>query len=195
MKAIATSASALFLGILLTGCVTPTGNLAHSSLASSGEMKPASGKALVVFIRPSVLGLLIHASVHDGDKLIGMVPYNCMLAYQADPGKHTFMVVSEAADFMTVDLEAGKTYYAQVVPRMGAWRARFSLWPVKRAELDTQKVKKWIASAKGVENKPSAYEWEKVSQSSIMEKKEAYYRKWLTKSDADRPHLSATDGI
>lgn len=148
--------------------------MAHSTLASSGEMKPAAGKALVMFLRPSALGLLIHASVHDGDKLIGMVPYNCKLAYQADPGKHTFMVVSEAADFMTADLEAGKTYYAQVVPRMGAWRARFSLWPV--------------------ENKPSAYEWEKASQSSILEKKEAYHRKWLTKSDAERPHLSATDG-
>ncbi len=194
MKAIAICASTLLLGILLTGCVAPTGNLAYSALVP-GEMKPAPGKALVVFMRPSPLGLLIHASVHDDAKLIGLVPYNCKLGYQADPGKHTFMVVSEAADFMTADLEAGKIYYAEVVPRMGAWRARFSLAPVKGAELDTPKVKKWIASAKAIENKPSAYEWEKGSHTSILEKKEAYHRKWLTKSEAERPHLSATDGI
>ena len=34
-----------------------------------------------------------------------------------------FSVVGEAADFLEADLAAGKTYYIQVAPRMGAWKA------------------------------------------------------------------------
>ncbi len=46
------------------------------------------------------------------------------------------MVVSEAADFAKADVEAGKTYYVLVTPRMGWWKARFSLRPLMREQLD-----------------------------------------------------------
>ena len=125
---------------------------------------------------------------------IGFVPYKQKLAYQADPGEHTFMVVSEAADFMTADLVAGRAYYAQVVPRVGAWRARFSLWAISKAELQTSEVRGWINEARAVENKAAAYEWATDHKASVDSKRDEYYAKWITKPADKQPHLRAEDG-
>lgn len=174
---------------LLSGCVSP--NMGHSKPAQA-VTGPAPGKALVIFMRPSKLGFKVHATVFDGDKMIGMVPYNTKLPYTAKPGKHMFMVVSEAADFMKAELVAGKTYYVQVVPRMGAWRARFSLAPIHRADLETAKVKQWIKNAKFIDNLPSAYAWGKNNRPSILTKKNTYFSKWQKK--ANKPFLRPEDG-
>ena len=40
-------------------------------------------------------------------------------------------LVSEPADFLEANVEAGKTYYIVVDPRIGAFSARFSLYPVR----------------------------------------------------------------
>jgi len=182
------------ISLLIYGCATVTPNMLHSK-PIMGEVVPETGKALVIFIRPNELGYPIHASVHDGDKLIGIVPYNQKLPYQAEPGHHLFMAVSEAADFMTADLVAGKTYYVEVVPRMGAWRARFSLKPVTKEDLTKEEVKNWIETGRFIENRQSAYEWEVNNKESILKKKDVYYAKWLKKPEQDRPHLKAEDGI
>ena len=178
--------------LLLTGCVTPEPNMKLSQAVAPAE--PAPDKALVYFLRPDELGFPTHAAVYDGDEFVGFVPYNTRLAYQADPGEHLFYVVSEAADFMTADLVAGRTYYAQVVPRMGAWRARFSLWAITAEDLKTPEVRGWIDNATPVKNKPEAYTWARENAGSVQQKREAYYAKWITKADDLRPHLKAEDG-
>lgn len=187
----------LFLPLLtvfvLSGCVTPEPNMKLSEVISA-PVEPAPDMALVYFIRPRVAGYPAHAAVYDGDEFIGFAPYNQKLAYQASPGEHLFMVVSEAADFMTADLVAGRTYYAQVVPRMGTWRARFSLWAVTKADLQTEEVRGWIDAASPVKNKAEAYAWAKKHAPSVQSKKDAYYAKWITKTDDLRPHLKAEDG-
>jgi len=183
----------LLTALALGGCVTPEPNMKLSEVMATPP-QPTADKALIYFIRPDVKGYPAHAAVYDGDEFIGFAPYNQKLAYQAAPGEHIFMVVSEAADFMTADLLAGRTYYAQVVPRMGAWRARFSLWAVTRADLQTDKVRGWIDAASPVSNKAEAYTWAKKSAQSVQSKRDAYYAKWITKSDELRPHLKAEDG-
>src|SRR5687767_5211073 len=79
------------------------------------------GESLVVFMRPSGFGQAIAASVFDVSgpetKFIGIVNYGSKVAYAVKPGEHTFMVVSEAADFMQTKVAAGRTYYALVTPR------------------------------------------------------------------------------
>lgn len=62
------------------------------------------------------------------------------------------MVVSEAADFMDAELETGKTYYALVTPRLGVWKARFSLRPMTAVELDGQQLREWLDACERIEN-------------------------------------------
>jgi hypothetical protein len=167
--------------------------MANSMVSMKAVAAPAD-KALVYFVRPNYLGFAINAAVYDGDKFIGIVPYDQKLPYIADPGAHTFMVVSEAADFMQAELLAGKTYYAEVTPRMGAWKARFSLNPVTSAEYATPEVRRRIDEAKQIENKPDAYTWAEKNQPSVKQKQTDYWAKWNEKAQSERPFLKAADG-
>src|SRR5687767_10367610 len=96
------------------------------------------GEAMVLFMRSSFLGSAISASVYDVSgpetKFIGIIQNGTKMAYPVAPGTYTFMVVSEAADFMQATVLAGRTYYALVTPRIGMWKARFSFRPVRQAE-------------------------------------------------------------
>lgn len=191
MKTVLRAILMLFLAVLAGGCAAPNMNLSDPAVA---EVVPGSDKALVYFLRPKELGFKIHAAVYDGDNFVGFVPYGQKLPYLADPGEHMFMVVSEAADFMKADLLPGKTYYAQVVPRMGSWRARFSLWPVTKEHLATESVRKWINEAHLIQNKEDAYQWAETNKNSVMKKKNAYFAKWQTKSSDKQPYLAPGDG-
>jgi len=185
----------LFVGVVflsMVGCAA-TPNMDHSEYTAD-VLKPDAGKAMVVFMRPSMLGFIISAAVYDDETFIGMVPYQSKLAYMATPGPHRFMVVSEAADFLTADLEAGKTYYALVNPRMGMWRARFSLEAVHRGRVDSAEFQQWLTESKFVKNKPSAEAWATSNHDSVLTKKNEYLGKWLQKPESERPALRKDDG-
>jgi hypothetical protein len=181
------------LAVILQGCVTPGPNMKLSE-PDSVQVKASQDKALVYFIRPIALGFAVNAAVYDGDKFVGFVPYNQKLPYLANPGEHMFMVVSEAADFMKADLLPGKTYYAEVIPRMGAWRARFSLKPVSKGELQQSGMKQAINNARLIRNKKEAYDWAESNKGSALSKKEAYFVKWQEKPAEAQPFLKPEDG-
>ena len=121
------------LALLLAGCAGTVTNMREVP-AGEPAMAPEPGKSLVVFMRPSGFGFAIQSSVfevRDNDPLlIGIVAAKAKVGYNVEPGKRLFMAVGESADFMTAELEPNKTYYVQVTPRMGLWKARFSLAPV-----------------------------------------------------------------
>ena len=117
---------------VLGGCASSPMNFAPEQTLPSVN----SNEAQVVFLRTSHFGGAISASLFQVTEAetdyLGISAVGTKIAVKTSPGEHLFMVVSEAADFMKAVLEGGKTYYAMVTPRMGAWKARFSLWPVKR---------------------------------------------------------------
>lgn len=185
----------------LTGCQS-------SLMVKSGGSAPTPepGKALVVFMRPSSFGGAIQSSVYDthdkGDKFIGIVSSKTKIAYQADPGEHLFMVIAENADFMIAHLDAGKTYYALVSPRMGVWKARFSLLPIhNRAEakysMQSPKFVEWMKDTAWVDVTPQAEQWYSDHAADIREKKVDYMRKWSTADAQQKEELTlpAADGI
>lgn len=174
--------------------------------AGGSEPRPASGKALVVFMRPSSLGGAIQSSVYDTaepeNRFIGIVSTKTKIAYQADPGDHLFMVIAENADFMVAHLDAGKTYYTLVAPRMGVWKARFSLLPIHhRADakysIQSDDFRTWMKKTTWVTVTPAAEQWYREHEADIKEKKADYMRKW-NKADAQQRAeltLPADDGI
>ena len=179
---------------------------------ASSLMKPADGSALVappgensrvVFLRPSSFGGAIQASLFDitGDetRFIGVSSTGTQVVYDVAPGRHRFMVVSEAADFMEAELSPGQTYYAVVTPRMGAWKARFSLWPIKAASENefnwrNADVAKWIANARHVQNTPEGEAWFNANRASIIEKQVDYLVVWNKKSAADLAQRTLAPG-
>lgn len=184
--------------IFLSGCAGSSKYMKETS-GVAPSYKPEKTESLVIFMRPSGLGFAISSSVFDitekEEVFVGIVPAKKKVAYKTNPGEHMFMVVGESADFMRANLEAGKTYYALVTPRMGVWKARFSLKPIHKQELNSDEFQNWFNSCDFVENTQDSYDWAKNNTVSIQSKKEEYLTKWNEKSDTDKPLLNSDDGL
>jgi len=167
---------------------------------------PSTDKAQLVFMRSSFVGSAINSSIYDvssGEvKYLGIMANATKVVYEVEPGVHKFMVVSEAADFLEANLEGGKTYYSMVTPRMGAWKARFSMWPVRTdgsGEFNTtdKNFAKWLKTTKRVDMTPKAEQWYQKNKASVAKKYQAYQAVWSKKTaDALAEHtLNPDDGI
>lgn len=181
----------LSLALLVVGCASNPMLVATNQTVSIVEQD----KSQVVFMRSSFVGGAINSSIYDVTsgvpEFIGIVANDTKIAYKTTPGKHIFMVVSEAADFMEANIKAGKTYYSLVTPRMGFWKARFSLWPIKNdanAEynLDSKDFKSWYMNTKLVENSDKSNLWFSKNKNSVASKYAEYWPVWLQKSVADK---------
>jgi hypothetical protein len=170
--------------VLLLGATTYAGS---SMMAKSNRtLAPQPDQALIVFLRSSFVGRTISASVFDvsGEetKFIGVIKNGTKIAYDLTPGEHTFMVVSEAADFMKTTVVAGKTYYALITPRTGTWKARFSFRPLRQSDLATQDFGKWDSRTELVENTPESEAWAVKHAADIDNKRAKYWAVWSGKS-------------
>ena len=159
---------------------------------------PGENESVIIFMRPQTLGFAIQSTVFDistdENMLVGIVSAKKKVAYKTRPGKHLFMVVGENADFMKADLDAGKTYYALVHPRMGVWKARFALGPVSK-NVNQEKLNGWLTICKYTENTDRAYKWAEQHASSIQNKRVGYLKKWDNKPDSNKPMLNPEDGF
>jgi len=188
--------------LLATGC-------ASSKMIDSAQQElitPTADKAQIVFLRPSMFGGAIQSSVFDvtGDdvEFIGILSAGKKIAYTVEPGKHMFMVVSEAADFMEAELRGGKTYFAMVTARMGAWKARFSMYPVRNGgpgeyQYGSDRFQGWLESTELSENTPASRAWAEENDSSIRGKQLDYETVWKQKSPAALAErtLNPDDGV
>lgn len=186
---------------LMSGCVATSSYMTKASVTP----QPTSDKALVVFMRPSRYGGGIQASVYDtsngSNVFIGIVSAKTKIGYLAHPGRHLFMVIGENADFMNADLQAGKTYYVLVSPRMGMWKARFSLLPIHNdagAKYNTRSpdFAQWQQETTYVQTTPGANAWYQAHAADIATKQADYMQKWNAASERQKAELTlhASDG-
>ena len=87
-------------------------------------------KAVVYFARTSSLGFAINFTYFDSTVLIGKCKGTNFIRYECEPGQHVFWGRSENRDYVEAELEAGKVYFIEVEPRMGAMKAAIELNPV-----------------------------------------------------------------
>lgn len=192
----------VLLSILFVGCASNPMQVSQSQ----NLQPPGPAESQVIFMRSSFVGSAINASLYDvtGKEpvFIGIIANGTKVAYDSKPGKRVFMVVSEAADFMEADLAPGKTYYSIVTPRMGAWKARFSVWPIKadaNAEHSTQSddFDSWRKGTKLVQNSPKSTAWYQKNKANIVAKQQKYWPVWQEKTEEDlaKRTLNPEDGI
>lgn len=188
----------MIIALFVSGCA---GSSSYMKLVPEHvtSYAPEVNQSLVIFMRPSGMAYAIQCSVFDitggENEFVGIVSAKKKVAYQTYPGEHMFMVVGESADFMKAYLEAGKTYYALVTPRMGVWKARFSLNPIHKEELTSDKFDKWVTGCKYVENTEASYDWARGNAPSIQSKKKKYIEKFDEKPDSKKAVLNAEDGL
>jgi len=186
--------------LLIVACLFVLAGCASSHMADLADpgrtFEPADNEAMVVFMRPSIFGGAIQSAVYqvtdDGPEFIAIISSKRKFPYRTTPGKHRFMVVSESADFADAELLAGKTYYMLVTPRMGMWRARFSLKPIPKAEMQGSEFNEWLRDTTWVENTPSSQQWAQENEPSVRQKLTEKLSEWLNKEG--RPALRPEDG-
>ncbi len=193
-------------GLPVVGLVTvlsilgPTGCARRSDLTEAAKRGaplalPPADKAVVVFLRPEFLGYAISAAVYEDDHFLGVVMRHARLVRETLPGPHRYMVISEAADFLDADLEAGRIYFVMVRPRTGTLRARFTLEPLTPTSPRWRNVKKWVDHSYPVAPNGLGEYWAQENAPSVEEKKAKYLPRWLAKDESERPALRPGDGV
>lgn len=183
--------------------------------STRAEVAPDPGKALIVFVRSSIVvgaysAPVVHLDVRSTDaagavqledKLVGILSMYSKVAYQVEPGEHMFMSVGGGGSghLARATLEQGKTYYMLVRPNWG-FIPSFSLYPLQRDpgaefKLDSPELAGWLKGTDFQEPTPVAHEWMVANRPSITAKKGEALQKWNAMSDTERRKftLAASD--
>jgi hypothetical protein len=155
--------------------------------------KPSPDKALIFFIRATSFGGAIQAAIYDDTDFIGTSSANTHIAYLAKPGKRMFMVTGESADFMEADLTAGKIYYADVVPRMGVWKARFSFRP-HNGQVDKAEEERNLSNTKQVALNAQGNSWAQDNKDDARNMRDKYLPEWNAKPADAKQILRSQSG-
>ncbi len=98
---------------------------------------PPAGMGQIVFFRPSrFAGGAIGFAVREGDTALGKLRSGNYFVTAVAPGTHVYTVHSEAKDVLTMEVEAGETYYVEGTITMGFMVGRPNLSPSEQATFD-----------------------------------------------------------
>jgi len=106
----------LVMAVVLAGC----GAGGPRMIRAEQDLKPGPDAALIVFVRPNPVSFGGKFQLWDRDKFIGFLDPLCSVSYRAKPGEHMFMVRAENWEIVKGRVSAGKTYYIELDPRVGA---------------------------------------------------------------------------
>lgn len=189
---------AVVWGLSVTVGVAKTKLVAYAPEEGLDVSKPGPEEATIVFLRASKTGGMIAATVYerkdDGSVELITASYpDTYTVHQVKPGKYIFAVVSEAADFIEVTAAGGKIYPIMVTPRMGAWKARFSLRSGCPGSEYWEKMKKWLTESYRVTPNENAAPWFNEHREDVLKKINNYWQKWM--ENPNRPIVKAEDGV
>jgi Protein of unknown function (DUF2846) len=96
---------------------------------------PPAGKGQIVFYRTgTIMGAAMGCSVNEKGQKISSLGSGRYFILVTDPGRHEYMVKSEAKDFLALEVEADETQYAMCRIKMGLMAGRPDLRPSTQAE-------------------------------------------------------------
>ena len=117
--------------VVATAEVTPPTEMPAAANAGSGLIGAApDGKGQIVFFRPSkMMGAAIGFKVREGETELGKLRSGKYFVASVEPGTHEYNVHAETKDVLTMEVEAGETYYVQGTLSMGVLAGRPNLSP------------------------------------------------------------------
>ena len=115
--------------------VAPAAATAAAASAGNGIIAAApADKGQIVFFRPSkMMGAAIGFKVREGETELGKLRNGKYFVAQVEPGTHVYKVHGETKDELTMEIEAGETYYVQGTLGMGIVAGRPNLGPSDEA--------------------------------------------------------------
>ncbi|MEO5599281.1 MAG: DUF2846 domain-containing protein [Novosphingobium sp.] len=96
---------------------------------------PPVGKGQIVFYRTgTMMGAAMGCSVNEKGQKISSLGSGKYFILVAEPGRHEYMVKSEAKDVLALEVESDETQYAMCKIKMGMMAGRPDLRPSTQAE-------------------------------------------------------------
>ncbi|WP_170526253.1 DUF2846 domain-containing protein [Ruegeria arenilitoris] len=107
----------------LTACMG--GQEAGTVMQTGSTFEAPSGKALVVFYRPAAFaGAATRFNVQHTDGPVGQLTSGAVIQKVVNPGENTFWAQAISQDSITIQAQAGQTYYIRGDVRMGIYAGR-----------------------------------------------------------------------
>ncbi|MCU0760130.1 MAG: DUF2846 domain-containing protein [Steroidobacteraceae bacterium] len=126
--------------ITATGTDTSTATSAVPS-AETPAAHPAE-HATIVFFRPKkLMGAALGFKVREGKTELGKLRNGKYFVLQVSPGVHEYTVQGETKDVLTLEPEAGQTYYVEGTLGMGVVAGRPNLAPSSAEAFEAIKAK------------------------------------------------------
>lgn len=109
-------------------CGTEAANFSAETDKNSRPMPAApDDKALIYVLRSTMFGFKIHSKLAVNGEWKGVNRGKTYFFFTLEPGEHFFCSESENQSYLSLTVEAGKTYYLQQQVKPGAWKARTEL--------------------------------------------------------------------
>jgi len=124
----------LALAVAVTTPAAPT--MAAETDKPIEVVAPPAGKGQIVFFRPGGMGFAVGCQVNENDERVSALGAGRYFTHIAEPGKHSFMVSSEAKDVLNLEVEPDETKYVRCKIKMGIMVGRPNLEPSTKEEFD-----------------------------------------------------------
>lgn len=119
----------------------PAEAAATPEAAPAADAAPATGR--IIFFRPKKFaGAALMFKIREGEEVIGMLKSGSYFIADVAPGTHVYAARSEAKDELTLEVEAGETYYVMATVQMGVLAGRPNLSPSDEAAYQEASKKK-----------------------------------------------------
>jgi hypothetical protein len=158
----------------------------------------ATDRATVVFIRPSGLGFAINFAILDQQgHWVGDAVSESHFAALLPPGEYMFVAWAENTAALKATLGAGRVYYVQVDPAMGAFSARVFLEALTPRSDDWKKVSGWLKGTNRLEPLPTGAAYIEGRHIDAMKRVTSANENWVgyTAEEKQRRTLLVEDGI
>ena len=181
------------LAVLAAGC----GTRGMRPVAQTTVAPPGPSEAVVVFMRPLLVGDTYSTSVFDlrpdGDRFVAILRAQTRFAYRTAPGRTRFMLITTGGtdQFMDAELAGGKTYYVTVAYEAVGNTSSYVLKPLRTGP-DSPEFKNCQAQCEWVENTERSETWGRNRLRELPQRKARYLPAWEAR--APRPALTAADG-
>jgi hypothetical protein len=115
---------------------------AETAAAAAPAAAAPAGTGTVIFFRPSkFVGAAVGYKVREGTTELGKLRNGKYFVLHVAPGTHEYVVHSEAKDTLTLEVEAGQTYYVLGTLGVGILAGRPNLSPSDQASFEAIKGK------------------------------------------------------
>ncbi|WP_426270413.1 DUF2846 domain-containing protein [Dyella kyungheensis] len=123
------TAMSIIAMLVLSGCASvPMASKNDDAMAK--QFRPSTDKAVVYVYRNETMGAAIKMPLLIDGQSVGDTAAKTYLRRELAPGSHTIVSKTEEDSTLTLDMQAGKTYFVWQEVKMGMFAARSALHQV-----------------------------------------------------------------